>query len=162
LRLWPQPRVLLDLLRPTRIITGEASPRPLGSQEPAVERQELLNRLLKLQEDLRNRLVEELCDEGDELDDVFSPTSFSNKYEGYRYKFTERLDTLNRIINEIQRAEQPRPTFKVACVEAPSREDLVVLINKRLAKMRPAQVSDLRVFRDRNDDRWVAIVVCGY
>ncbi len=127
-----------------------------------MDRQELLSRLLKLQEDLRNRLVEELGEEGDELDDIFSPTSFSNKYEGYRYKFTERLDTLNRIIGEIQRAEQPRPTFKVACVEAPSRDDLIVLINKRLAKLRPAQVSDLKVFRDRVDERWVAIVVCGY
>ncbi len=127
-----------------------------------MDRQELLSRLLKLQEDLRNRLVEELAEEGDELDDIFSPTSFSNKYEGYRYKFTERLDTLNRIIGEIQRAEQPRPTFKVACVEAPSRDDLIVLINKRLAKLRPAQVSDLKVFRDRADERWVAIVVCGY
>lgn len=127
-----------------------------------MERQELLNRLLKLQEDLRNRLVEELGGEVEELDEVFSPTSFSNKYESYRYKFTERLDTLNRIIGEIQRAEAPRPTFKVACVEAPSREDLIVLINKRLAKMRPSQVSDLKVFRDRADSRWVAIVVCGY
>jgi hypothetical protein len=127
-----------------------------------VDRQELLGRLIKLQEDLRNRLVEELCEEGDELNDVFSPTSFSNKYEAYRYKFTERLDTLNRIIAEIQRAEAPRPTFKVACVEAASRDDLIVLVNKRLAKLRPSQVSDLKVFRDRNEDAWVAVIVCGY
>jgi hypothetical protein len=127
-----------------------------------VERQDLLNRLLRLQEDLRNRLVEELSEEGEELDEVFSPSSFSNKYEAYRYKYTERLDTLNRIIAEIQRAEAPRPTFKVACVEAPTRDDLVVLINKRLAKMRPAQVSDLKVFRDRTDEHWVAVLVCAY
>lgn len=127
-----------------------------------MERQDLLNRLLRLQEDLRNRLVEELSEEGEELDEVFSPSSFSNKYEAYRYKYTERLDTLNRIIAEIQRAEAPRPTFKVACVEAPTRDDLVVLINKRLAKMRPAQVSDLKVFRDRTDEHWVAVLVCAY
>jgi hypothetical protein len=127
-----------------------------------VDRQELLSHLLKLQEDLRGRLVEELCEEGDELAEVFSPTSFSNKYEAYRYKFTERLDTLGRIIGEIQRAETPRPTFKVACVEAASREDLIVLINKRLAKMRPAAVGGIEVFTDRASKHWVAMVVCGY
>ena len=127
-----------------------------------MERQELLNRLLKLQEDLRNALAEELSEEGEELDEVFSPTSFSNKYEGYRYKFTERLDTLNRIIAEIQRAEGPRPTFKVTCVEAATREELIDQVNKRLAKMRPGGVSDLKVFRDRADEHWVAVLVCAF
>ena len=127
-----------------------------------MDRQELLGRLIKLQEELRNRLVEELGEEGDELNDVFSPTSFSNKYEAYRYKFTERLDTLNRIIAEIQRAEAPRPTFKVACVEAGGRDELILQVNRRLTKLRPAQVSDLKVFRDRANDTWIAIIVCGY
>jgi len=127
-----------------------------------VDKQELLNRLLKLQEDLRNRMAEELCAEGDELDDIFSPSSFSNKYEVYRYKYTERLDTLGRIIAEIQRSEGARPNFKVFSVEAGSREDLVLLINKRLSKMRPAAIADLKVFRDRAENNWVALLVCGY
>ena len=80
----------------------------------------------------------------------------------YRYKYTERLDTLNRIIGEVQRTDSPRPTFKVAAVEAPSRDDLIFLVNKRLAKMRPSAVADLKVFRDRAADNWVAIIVCGY
>ena len=127
-----------------------------------MERQELLDRLVKLQEEMRNRLFQELAEEGDGLEDVFSPTSFSNKYEVYRYKYTERLDTLNRIIGEVQRTDSPRPTFKVAAVEAPSRDDLIFLVNKRLAKMRPSAVADLKVFRDRAADNWVAIIVCGY
>jgi len=127
-----------------------------------VERQELLDRLVKLQEEMRNRLFQELAEEGDGLDEVFSPTSFSNKYEVYRYKYTERLDTLNRIIGEVQRTDSPRPAFKVAAIEAPSRDDLIFLVNKRLAKMRPATVADLKVFRDRAADNWVAIIVCGY
>ena len=127
-----------------------------------MDRQELLGRLIKLQEELRNRLVEELGEEGDELNDVFSPTSFSNKYEAYRYKFTERLDTLNRIIAEIQRAEAPRPTFKVTCVEAAGRDELIAQVNRRLAKLRPSTVSDLKVFRGRTSDSWTALIVCGY
>lgn len=127
-----------------------------------MDKQELLNRLLKIQEELRNRMAEELVSEGDELDDIFSPTSFSNKYESYRYKYTERLDTLGRIIAEIQRSEGARPNFKVFSVEAGGREDLVILINKRLAKMRPAAIADLKVFRDRTDNNWVALLVCGY
>jgi len=127
-----------------------------------VDKHELLERLLKLQEELRNRLMEDLCDEGDELGEVFSPGSFSNKYEVYRYKYTERLDTLNRIIGEIQRSEGARPTFKLFSVEAPNREDLVVLINKRLAKVRPNAVADVKLFHDRGQNTWVAVVACGY
>jgi hypothetical protein len=31
-----------------------------------------------------------------------------------------------------------------------------------LAKMRPAAIADLKVFRDRADNNWVALLVCGY
>ncbi|MFP4055803.1 MAG: hypothetical protein ACLF0G_02920 [Candidatus Brocadiia bacterium] len=127
-----------------------------------MDKQELLSRLMKLQDDLRNRMVDDLATEGDELDDIFSPGSFSNKYEVYRYKYTERLDTLNRIIAEIQRSEGGRPTFKALCVEAPSRDDLVLLVNKRLAKARPSTVTDLKIFHDRSSNTWVAVVMCGY
>ena len=117
---------------------------------------------MKLQEDLRNSLVEDLSGEEEELAEIFSPGSFSNKYEVYRYKYTERLDTLNRIIAEIQRSEGARPTFKVLSVEAAGRDELVHLINKRLAKARPNAVADLKIFHDRTDNRWVALIVCGY
>ena len=127
-----------------------------------MDKHELLDRLLKLQEELRNHLVEDLCEEGDELGEIFSPGSFSNKYEVYRYKYTERLDTLNRIIAEIQRSEGARPTFTVLSVEAAGRDELVHLINKRLAKARPNAVADLKIFHDRTDNRWVALIVCGY
>ena len=127
-----------------------------------MDKQELLDQLVKLQEELRSSLVDDLAEEGDELGDIFSPNSFSNKYEVYRYKYTERLDTLNRIIAEIQRAEGARPTFKVFSVEAAGRDDLVHLVNKRLAKARPGSVADLKIFHDRSDGTWVAIVVCGY
>ena len=127
-----------------------------------MDRQGLLERLSKLQEELRNSLVEDLCEESEDLSDVFSPGSFSNKYEVYRYKYTERLDTLNRIIAEIQRSEGARPTFKVFSVEAAGREDLIHQVNKRLAKARPGTVADLKIFHDRSEDRWVAVLVCGY
>ena len=126
-----------------------------------VDKQELLNSLLRLQEELRNRLVDDLRGEGEELDDVFSPSSFSNKYEVYRYKYTERLDTMNRIIAEIQRSDGGRPNFKAISVEAPSREDLLLLINQRLAKARPNMVADLKIYRER-PDKWVAILICGF
>lgn len=126
-----------------------------------MDKQELLNSLLRAQEALRNRLVDELCEEDETLEEIFSPSSFSNKFEGYRYKFTERLDTLNRIIAEVQRSEGARPTFKAMSVEAASREDLLVLINQRLAKTRPGIVADLKIYRERPDS-WVAILICGY
>jgi len=127
----------------------------------AVEKQELLGRLVRLQEELRSRLIDDLGGEGDELEEIFSPGSFSNKYEAYRYKYTERLDTLNRIIGEVQRAEGTRPTFKAISVEAASREDLLLLINQRLAKTRPSTVADLKLYRER-PDKWVAILICGF
>jgi len=127
-----------------------------------VDKQGILSRLLKIQEELRNRLIAELSQEGDELQEVFSPGSFSNKYEVYRYKYTERLDTLNRIIAEIQRSQAGRPTFKVTSVEAASREDLIPLVNKRLEKLRPGAVANMAVFRDPAANMWVAILVCGY
>ncbi len=127
-----------------------------------MDRQGLLERLLKLQEELRGSLVEDLCEEGEELSDIFSPGSFSNQYEVYRYKYTERLDTLNRIIGEIQRSEGARPTFKVLSVEATGRDELMHLVNKRLAKARPNAIADLKIFHDRNDHSWVAVIVCGY
>ena len=37
-----------------------------------MDKQELLNRLVGLQEDLRSHMVEDLCAEGDELDEIFS------------------------------------------------------------------------------------------
>lgn len=126
-----------------------------------MEKQELLNCLLRLLEDLRNRLVEELSSEGDEIEEVFSPSSFSNKYEVYRYKYTERLDTLNRIIAEIQRSDGGRPTYKVMSLEAGSREDLLHLVNEKLGKTRPATVADLKIYRERPDS-WVAILICGF
>ncbi|MFW6163616.1 MAG: hypothetical protein ACODAJ_12665, partial [Planctomycetota bacterium] len=60
-----------------------------------MDKQKLLDRLLKLQEDLRSSLAEDLGEESEDLGAIFSPGSFSNKYEVYRYKYTERLDTLN-------------------------------------------------------------------
>ena len=126
-----------------------------------MDKQELLGCLLRLQEELRNRLIDDLRGEGDELEEIFSPSSFSNKYEVYRYKYTERLDTLNRIIAEIQRAEGGRPNFKAIAVEAPSRKDLLLLINQRLAKTRPSLVADLKIYRERPDS-WVAILICGF
>lgn len=126
-----------------------------------MDKQELLNSLLRVQEDLRNHLVDELREEEDGLDEIFSPSSFSNKFEVYRYKYTERLDTLNRIIAEIQRSDGGRPTFKAVSVEAASREDLILLINERLSKNRPAMVADLKIYRERPDN-WVAILICGF
>lgn len=126
-----------------------------------VDKQELVNCLLRVQEDLRSHLVDELREEEEPLDEIFSPSSFSNKFEVYRYKYTERLDTLNRIIAEVQRSEGGRPTFKAMSVEAGSREDLLSLINQRLAKTRPAIVADLKIYRERPDS-WVAILICGF
>ena len=126
-----------------------------------VDKQELLGQLIRLQEGLRGRLIDDLCGEGEELEEIFSPSSFSNKYEVYRYKYTERLDTLNRIIGEIQRSEGNRPAFKAISVEAPSRQDLILLLNQRLAKTRPAVVADLKIYRERPDN-WVAILICGF
>lgn len=126
-----------------------------------MEKQELINALTRIQEELRCRLAEELREEEEPLEEIFSPSSFSNKFETYRYKYTERLDTLGRIIAEIQRSEGGRPTFKAISVEAGSREDLLSLINERLAKARPAVVADLKIYRER-PDLWVAIVICGF
>ncbi len=126
-----------------------------------MDKQELVNCLLRVQEELRSHLVDELREEEEPLHEIFSPTSFSNKFEQYRYKYTERLDTLNRIIAEVQRSEGGRPTFKAMSVEAGSREDLLSLINQRLAKTRPAVVADLKIYRERPDS-WVAILICGF
>jgi hypothetical protein len=46
-------------------------------------------------------------------------------------------------------------------VEAGSREDLLTLINQRLAKTRPGIVADLKIYRERPDS-WVAILICGF
>ena len=126
-----------------------------------VEKQEVLNCLLRVQEELRNRLIDDLREEDEPLEEIFSPSSFSNKFEVYRYKYTERLDTLNRIIAEVQRSDGGRPTFKAMSVEAGSREDLLTLINQRLAKTRPAMVADLKIYRERPDS-WVALLICGF
>ncbi len=126
-----------------------------------MDKQELVNCLLRVQEDLRSHLVDELREEEEPLDDIFSPASFSNKFEQYRYKYTERLDTLNRIIAEVQRSDGGRPTYKAMSVEAGTREDLLTLINQRLAKTRPANVADLKIYRERPDS-WVAILICGF
>lgn len=133
----------------------------MGQEGAASDKQELLNALMRVQEELRNRLVEELREEDESLEEIFSPSSYSNKFEVYRYKYTERLDTLNRIIQEVQRSDGGRPTFKAMSVEAPNREDLLALINQRLAKTRPAVIADLKIYRERPDS-WVAILVCGY
>jgi len=127
-----------------------------------LDKQRLLSRLAKLQEDMRTKMIADLDAEGDELDDVFSPDSFSNKYEVYRYKHTERLDTLNRIIGEVQRSDGARPTFKASSVEAASLSDLTSLITQRLAKLRPAAVADVKIVHDAGRGVWVAILICGY
>ena len=77
------------------------------------------------------------------------------------YLDENEIDTLNRIIGEVQRSEGARPTFKAISVEAGSREDLLLLINQRLAKTRPAAVADLKLYRER-PDKWVAILICGF
>jgi len=143
---------------------GEVSserPHTAKGKRQDVDKQELLNALMRVQEELRNRLSEDLREEDEPLEEIFSPTSFSNKFEQYRYKYTERLDTLNRIIAEVQRSEGGRPTFKAMSVEAGSREDLLTLINQRLAKTRPAMVADLKIYRERPDS-WVALLICGF
>ncbi|MBM4038617.1 MAG: hypothetical protein FJ290_08895 [Planctomycetes bacterium] len=136
-------------------------PHTAKGKRQDVDKQELLNALMRVQEELRNRLSEDLREEDEPLEEIFSPTSFSNKFEQYRYKYTERLDTLNRIIAEVQRSEGGRPTFKAMSVEAGSREDLLTLINQRLAKTRPAMVADLKIYRERPDS-WVALLICGF
>ncbi|NQT87211.1 hypothetical protein HQ560_10635 [bacterium] len=127
-----------------------------------MDKQRLLSRLAKLQEEMRAKMIADLDEEGDELDEIFSPDSFSNKYELYRYKHTERLDTLNRIIGEVQRSDGARPTFKASSVEAGSLSDLTALITQRFAKLRPAAVADVKVVHDRGRNVWVAVLICGY
>jgi hypothetical protein len=154
---------------PSDAALGRVASRRIGTDTSStrwrwngLDKQKLLARLMKLQEDLRNRMIGDLDAEGDELDEIFSPESFSNKYEVYRYKYTERLDTLNRIIGEVQRAEGTRPTFKITSVEAAGRDDLVPLINQRLAKMRPATVADVKILRDTTSNTWIAMILCGF
>ncbi|MCR4317819.1 MAG: hypothetical protein NUW37_15870 [Planctomycetes bacterium] len=96
---------------------GSFKPRPAANPD----QQRLLAKLQSIQKQTRERLIEELVIAEDMIDaGLFDAQSYSHLYEEYKYKYIERLDTLRRLIHELNVVDKTQRIFRTQLVVADS------------------------------------------
>ncbi|MFW5923603.1 MAG: hypothetical protein ACOCSQ_04395 [Planctomycetota bacterium] len=120
---------------------------------------EIANKLAKIQNRLRGELLEELQEHKGELSTIFDPYSFSPVVQEIRDKYLKNLQVLQSILQELAQQNQRRqPPVKLISLRAEDSEELVELVNRKLARLRGARVMDVEFLQKKEDDQWVAVV----
>ena len=116
--------------------------------------------LAKVQDELRNALLEELASEGEDLSNVFDPESYSYKLDTLRDTYIDKLYSLQVVINELAKLDQnyKGQVKRVLSVSAQSHERLTRLVNQRLAQLHNCQVTDIKFVPSPNGP-WVAFII---
>ncbi|MBS3762319.1 MAG: hypothetical protein KGZ25_03335 [Planctomycetes bacterium] len=124
----------------------------------------IARKLSKIQHRLRSDLLDELKDHEEELETIFDPYSFSPVTQELKEKYLNRLYIIQALVQQLAHHNQGRkqPPVKVLSVRAEKSEELVSLVNKKLARLNGAKVMDVEFLQnkqeDQDDDSWVAVI----
>jgi hypothetical protein len=121
---------------------------------------ELARQLSKIQARLRQELFEELQAQGDSLESVFDPYSYSPLVHELREKYLTRLYLIQGLIQQLAHLSQGRTrhTTRVLSVAAESQQTLVNLVNRKLASLNGAKVLDVKFIPGGRDESWSALI----
>ncbi len=120
---------------------------------------DIAQQLAQIQNRLRGELLEELQEKDGELDTVFDPYSFSPVVQEIRDKYLSNLQVIQSIIQELARHHKKRqPPVKLIRLKAEDSEQLVELVNDKMASLQGARVMDVEFMQKQNDDQWVAVI----
>lgn len=121
---------------------------------------EMARRLARVQNRLRNELLEELESHEDGVENVFDPYSYSPVAHEIREKYLSRLYALQVIIQELAHLNQGQkhPPVKVMRVQAQDNEQLVELVNKKLARLNGARIMDVEFLQSQQGEHCVAVI----
>ena len=123
---------------------------------------EIVKRLVGIQNDLRLELFEEIQRHADDIESVFDPYSYSPVVHELREKYLNRLYVLQAVLQELAHYNQGQarrhPPAVVMSVKASDSEQLVELVNRKLAKLNGAKVLDVKFLQNKQDDDWVALI----
>ena len=123
---------------------------------------DIARKLVQTQRRLRRELLEELQDHEEDLEGIFDPYSYSPVVQEIREKYLTRLYVLQAIIQELAHLNQGRrqPPVKVLSLRAQDSEELVSLVNEKLARLNGAKVMDVEFLQNKEeeDDYWVAVI----
>ena len=123
---------------------------------------EIVKVLCRIQNDLRRDLFEEIQSHSEDIESVFDPYCYSPLVHELREKYLTRLYVLQAVLQELAHFSQARgrrnPPAKVTSVKAADSEQLVELVNRRLAKLNGAKVLDVNFLQNKQDDDWVALI----
>ncbi|MHC4480905.1 MAG: hypothetical protein ACYS8K_00265 [Planctomycetota bacterium] len=121
---------------------------------------ELAKRLAKIQARLRKDLFEELQDQGENIESVFDPYSYSPLIHELREKYLTRLYLIQGIIQQLAHFSQGRHkhSTRVLSVTAENQRELVELVNQKLVKLNGSKVLDVKFIPDNGRDPWSALI----
>jgi len=121
---------------------------------------EIAKKLARVQNRLRRELLEELEEHEDDIDAIFDPYSYSPLVQELREKYLNRLFVVQALIQEMAHFKQGRrqPPVKVLSLRAEGSEELVEMVNHKLAELNGAKVMDVEFLQNKPDDHWVGLI----
>ncbi len=125
------------------------------TREPA----ELARRLAAIQNKLRADLMGELQEQGQDIELVFDPDSYSPLVHELREKYLTRLYLIQGILQQLAHYSLGRNkhSTRVASVAAQDRAELVRLVNCKLQRLNGAKVLDVK-FIPGGEEGWAAVI----
>ena len=121
---------------------------------------ELAKRLAKVQGQLRQELVEELVAQGDDLEAIFDPYSYSPLVHELRDKYLSRLFLIQGLIQQLAQFSQGRNRHmtRVLSVAAGDQGSLVSSVNRKLLSLNGSKVLDIKFIPGGDDVDWSALI----
>jgi hypothetical protein len=121
---------------------------------------EIAKKLARIQNRLRRELLDELKEHEEDVETIFDPYSYSPIAQELRDKYLNRLYVLQALIQEMAHFNQGRrqPPVKVLSLRGNSSEELVEIVNRKLADLNGAKVMDVEFLQNKQDDYWVALI----
>ena len=121
---------------------------------------DIARKLARIQGRLRKEMLEELQSHEDELENIFDTYSYSPLAHEIREKYLARLFVLQATIQELAHLNQGsrHPPVKVMSLHAENSDQLVELVNKKLANLNGAKILDVKFMQGKEGEPWVAVI----
>jgi hypothetical protein len=121
---------------------------------------EFARKLAQIQARLRDELLDELREHGEELDTAFDPYSYSPFVHELRDKYLNRLYLIHGILQQLAHQTQGKgkQTTQVLSVIAPTQRELVDRVNRKLTKLNGSKVTDVKFIPGNDGEDWSAVI----
>jgi len=121
---------------------------------------DIIKRLARIQANLREELLEKLEAQGEDLETIFDPYSFSPVVQELREKYLNRLLVIQGLIQQLTHLGTGRSknSTRVVRLQADEQPELVKRVNRKLAALNGAKVLDVEFLPKGEEDEWVALI----